>query len=183
MAIATFDELFNDSPYVSDDMVKLAKSLTTKNLFLSHSLADLKHAKWALGILENHGARVYVDVRDAALTSMAVTDIAARLRAVIRECKRLVALVTENTSSSRWIPWEMGLADAVATEDRVALFPLRPASSSSEAWARQEYFALYPRIEREYSYVQSKNTYVVHLPRGGTCSLSEWLNRSRPSSR
>ena len=180
MAIATFDELYNDSPFVNDDTVRLAKSLTQKNLFLSHSLLDVKHARWALGILEQSGARVYLDIRDSSLTSMNVTDIAARLRGVIRECKRLVTLVTENTQTSKWIPWEMGLADAVATEERVALFPLRPNASAGELWAKQEYFGLYPRIEREYSYMQSKSVYVVHLPRGGQIPLSDWLNRSRP---
>jgi hypothetical protein len=163
MAIATFDELFNDSPYVSDENVNLAKSLTYKNLFLSHSLVDVKHTKWALGILEQYGARVYIDVRDASLNNIGVVDIASRLRTVIRECKRLVTLVTENTQTSRWIPWEMG-----------------PSINASELWARQEYFALYPRIEREYSPSYNKYSYVVHLPRGGTCSLTDWLGRSKP---
>jgi hypothetical protein len=183
MAIATFDELYSDAPFVSDENMRLSKSLSSKNLFLSHSLADAKHARWALGILEQQGARVYLDIRDASLGTMSVTDIASRLRSVIRECKRLVTLVTENTQTSRWIPWEMGLADAVASEERVALFPLRSSSHADQLWARQEYFGLYARIEREYTNTESRYKYVVHLPRGGTCSLSDWLSRSRPLAR
>jgi hypothetical protein len=184
VAIATFDELYRDAPFISDDTVRLAKSLTSKNLFLSHSQHDVALAKWALAILEQAGARVYVDARDGGLSTMSVVQIADRLRSVIRECKRLVVTVTENTQTSKWIPWEMGLGDAVASEERVALFPLRSNANTSEQWARQEYFELYPRIEREYSRISSRYTYFVHLPRsGGSISLSDWLTRSRPTGR
>ena len=179
MAIATYEELARDAPWVSDDNLRLAKSLTNKNLFLSHSFQDMHHARWAFGMLEKAGAKVYVDARDASLQNVTAKDAAIRIRGVIRECKRLVALVTENTHTSKWIPWEKGIGDGVASEDRVAIFPLRSAGGS-ELWAKQEYLELYPRIEREWSYMYSRAEWIVRLPNGTSVSLSDWVYRSRP---
>jgi hypothetical protein len=174
MAIATYDELRYQARYDADDRARLAKSITGKNLFLSHSLADLPHLKYAVDLLEQNGARVYIDVRDAAASSVTAAEAAKRLRVAIRDTKRLVVLVTENTHTSRWIPWEMGLADATTGVDRIALLPLRSSTSASELWAKQEYFELYARIER------SGTSWLVYLPDGNVRTLSHWLDASKP---
>jgi hypothetical protein len=179
MAIATFDELRHVARYDAEDRFRVAKSIGGKNLFLSHSLSDLQHVKFAVDLLEQNGAKVYVDVRDASVANVSAAEAAKRLRSAIRETKRLVVVATENTHTSRWIPWEMGLADAATGQDRIALLPLRATSSASELWARQEYFELYARIERVAS--GSSPSWLVYLPDGNVRTLSHWLDTSKPT--
>ncbi|MBP8806153.1 MAG: toll/interleukin-1 receptor domain-containing protein [Kofleriaceae bacterium] len=180
MSIATFDELLRNSPTLREDTVKLAKSLASKNLFLSHSLSDLQPAKDALALLESHGATVYLDLEDIGIRS-ASPDVAQRLRKAIETCRRLVVIVTENTQTSRWIPWEVGLCDAFAGTERVALFPLRPSASASELWIRQEYFDLYPRIERHTASYGTQTEWAVRNPNGHYSPLAAWLSQTKPS--
>lgn len=148
MAIATYAQLRGEGGVVAERRVKLARSLAEKDLFLSYSHKDAAHVRPALGLLEQHGANVYVDLQDGGIKGLAGSDIAARLRQTVRRCRRLVVIVSDQTGSSRWIPWEMGLADGIAGSDHVALLPLRPGPSASTLWLNQKYFDLYARIER-----------------------------------
>jgi len=147
MAVATFGQLRSSGGTISEGMIKTAKSPSRKNLFLSHSRFDVDHVGPALGLLEDHGARVYVDALDTALATLSERGVAERLRKAIRSCERLVVLATEQTPSSRWIPWELGVADGRHGREQAALLPLRAHASAGQTWARQGYFRLYPRIE------------------------------------
>lgn len=158
------------------------KSLTSKNLFLSHSLSDLGPAKAAVNLLEKHGAEVYLDVEDVSIRNSATSkDIASRLRTAIRHCKRLVVIVTENTQTSRWIPWEMGIADVEFGESRVALLPAKASASASELWVQQEYFDLYARIEPRAGTAYAAPAWFVRTSDGNWLSLNDWLSRTKPS--
>lgn len=180
MSIATFDELRQTARYDSEERAQLAKSITGKNLFLSHSHADFSYLKYAVDLLEQNGARVYIDVRDASVANVSASEAAKRLRSTIRAAGRLVVLVTENTHTSRWIPWEMGLADAAKGPDRIALLPLRASSTASEMRAKQEYFELYARIE-SFGVPGSAPFWFVITPDGKVHPLSEWITTSRPT--
>jgi hypothetical protein len=181
MAIATFDQLRSASPMgESLRLDDVRKSLTSKNLFLSHSLSDLSPAKAAVNMLEKHGADVYLDIEDVSLKGVASKDIATRLRNAIRHCKRLVVIVTENTQTSRWIPWEMGIADVEFGESRVALLPAKASASASEMWVQQEYFDLYARIEPVASSPSATPTWLVRTSDGNWISLNDWLSRTKP---
>ncbi len=93
-----------------------------------------------------------------------------------------MVLVTENTSTSRWIPWEVGLADAFAGTNRVVLFPLRSSASASELWVRQEYFDLYARIERHAGPPDYRPDWAVRAPGGQYWTLRGWLDHTKPPS-
>jgi TIR domain len=186
MAIATFDDLRYTARYDSADRARLAKSVGGKNLFLSHSQSDIGTAAQAVDILEQHGARVYMDVRDSGIaSSTSDVDIAKRLRNAIQTTRRLVVLVSENTRTSRWIPWEIGVADGIGGADRVALFPIRKDVNTSDLWAHQEYFELYARIESVRWPPSSPPSWIVRVP-DGTLSgniwpLQMWISNSRPT--
>jgi hypothetical protein len=183
MAIATFDELRYTARHDADDRARLAKSIGGKNLFLSHSLADLPHLKYAVDLLEQNGARVYIDVKDASVANVSAADAAKRLRSAIRETRRLVVLVTENTHTSRWIPWEMGLADAVTSvgADRIALLPLRSSSSASELWAKQEYFELLHGSNASSPVRDRRGSFICPMEEFATCRTG-WTSRSQPEA-
>lgn len=147
MSVATYDQLRAAAGPMTEGRVKLAKSLRGKNLFLSHSSIDVDRLPSAIGLLEKHGADVYVDVQDAGIRGMTDPEIAARLRDAIGSCKRLVVLFTEHTPTSRWIPWELGVADGRRGREEVALLPARARPGSPDRWANEGYFEIYPRVE------------------------------------
>ena len=180
MAIATFDQLRGATPH--GDSLRfdsIRKSLDDKNLFLSHQMSDLAPAKAAVNLLERHGASVYLDVEDASLQASSPNQIAARLRNAIRACRRLVVIVTDNTQTSRWIPWEMGIADQQFGDSRVALLPIKPQSYSAEDWTQQSYFNLYARIEP--SGAGTSPTWLVKTLQGNWVPLTQWINDTRPT--
>lgn len=179
MAIATFDQLRASSP-MGDSlrMDDIRKSHSDKNLFLSHSLNDVGPAKAAVNLLERHGANVYLDVEDASLQSSSPSAIASRLRNAIRACRRLVVIVTENTQTSRWIPWEMGISDVEFGESRVALLPSKQYSFSAEDWSEQAYFNLYARIEP--ANADRSPIWLVRTSAGQWISLTEWVQSTKP---
>jgi len=182
MAIATYGQLRASAGAIREGRIKLAKSLADKDLFLSHSRKDEDHVGPALGLLEQHGASVYVDLQDAGIKGLAGPAIADRLRKAVKACRRLVVLVTEETRSSRWIPWEMGLADGVAGSDRVALLPLRPSATVSVLWLNQQYFELYGRIEHVTLQGERNPCWAVRDPSDHKYwRLRSWLERTTPT--
>lgn len=177
MSVATFDQLRASAGTVPEGRIKLAKSMIRKDLFLSHSHRDVAHIGAAIQLLESHGASVYVDTLESG--SPSPQEMASHLRQAVVRCRRLVALVTEATSSSRWIPWEMGLADGSAGTTQVALLPLR-ASGGAELWAKQEYFELYARIEYVTLQGEASPCWAVRNPDDGQYwRLAQWLRNTK----
>ena len=50
-------------------------------------------------------------------------NTAALLKTRISDTSRLVLLANRNSKESRWIPWELGIADGVRLPTSIALFP------------------------------------------------------------
>jgi len=113
--------------------------------FLSHSSKDDDLVVGATLVLEGHGARVYVDEIDPEMPPYTSAVTASLLKTRVRQSHRFVLLTSKNSKDSRWVPWELGIADGYKTLDEIALFP-----SSDDAydmtWASWEYLGLYRRI-------------------------------------
>lgn len=80
------------------------------DIFLSHSIADAEIVLGIKQLLEETGLKVYVDwVEDAQLDRRAITkETAAALRQRMKQSKSLIYLSSDNSSSSKWMPWELG---------------------------------------------------------------------------
>ena len=113
--------------------------------FLSHSSKDEELVEGALLILSNHGATVYVDRVDPTLPPYTNKETAATLKSRIGQCKKFVLLATENSKESRWVPWELGIADGKRGIPNIALFPAIEDGGSMR-WTSWEYLGLYRRI-------------------------------------
>jgi hypothetical protein len=96
-------------------------------------------------LLEDHGAAVYVDKKDPALPPTTSRATASSLRDRLRECRKFVLLTSPNSKDSRWMPWELGLADGYKTSRNVAILPT-PETAGERQWAEQEYLGIYDRI-------------------------------------
>lgn len=177
MEFASFADLRRFSANVDGGMLLKQASAETyqHNVFLSYSSKDHDLLPGVISVLQNHGGRVYIDKLDPALPELTNRGTAERLRLRIAGCRRFVMFVTTNTKGSRWVPWELGLADGEKQEPALALFPSTETAGETE-WANQEYLGLYRRIVWGKHRDHEKPIWMVLDHRVNTATeLSAWL--------
>lgn len=115
------------------------------DVFLSHSVKDAELVLGIKLILEDHGRKVYVDwLEDPQLDRSRVTPATAEtLRLRMRSCLSLIYLHSDNSSSSKWMPWELGFFDGF--KGAVAILPVTKQEETS--FHGQEYLGIYPWID------------------------------------
>jgi hypothetical protein len=156
----------------SESSIRLANS-SARFVFLSHSSLDAMYVKGAAEFLSSFNIQVYVDLNDQRMPKPPSPQTAEILRAEIRRSHRFVIFLSSNSASSKWIPWELGIADAFKGTKKVALLPMS-FDGSEGSWAKQEYLGLYPRVVgsdtfgRQDWYVQDPND-------SSKTALSQWL--------
>lgn len=79
--------------------------------FLSHSSKDEELVDGAIQILMNHGAVVYIDKIDPTMPPYTNAETAKKLKDRVKQSKKFVLLASENSKESKWVPWELGIAD------------------------------------------------------------------------
>jgi len=175
---ATFDDLIRFKKDLKESVVlkEAARTRTGKTVFLSHSSKDKGHLPAVISVLENYGGRVYVDSEDDRLPRTPNRDTAEILRSSVNSCLRFVLFVTTNSKDSKWIPWELGLADGEKGQRLVALFPTAK-NSYEQTWANTEYLGLYQRIVwGKIKDVTKENTWIVLNHENNTAvTLRRWL--------
>ena len=130
--------------------VRLAESDSAKryDVFLSHSSLDKETVLQVNDLLEDRlGLSVYVDwIEDPSVDRTHVTPAnAAKIRQVMKRCKTLLYAVSDRSSGSTWMPWELGYSDA--THGKVAVLPIAEQISTSIAYKNQQFVGIYPIID------------------------------------
>lgn len=148
------------------------------DIFLSHSLSD---QKLILGIwltLEDMGYKVYVDwIHDRQLSRDSVTKETAHiLRQRMTNCKSLFFATTGNSSSSKWMPWELGFKDG--KNGRAAIFPV--SLSAGDSYLGQEYLGIYPYVSKDPS--KGSNIDKLWINESTTCYVlfDKWIKGQEP---
>jgi hypothetical protein len=118
---------------------------TSGSTFLSHSSKDQELVAGASLVLTNHGAKVYVDEIDPEMPPYTSSKTADLLKSRIRQTRRFVLLASKNSKESKWVPWELGIADGYKGTSKIALFPASDTAQDM-TWASWEYLGLYDRI-------------------------------------
>lgn len=145
--------------------------------FLSHSSADADLLPGAIRLLESHGASVCVDKKDESLPPYTSRETAKALRDRIDACQKLVLLATPNSRSSRWVPWELGVADGLKSARNAALLPALE-SVTDTLWTEQEYLGIYDRIVwGDLRGVQGRIWMVLNQESNTATRLYDWLRR------
>jgi hypothetical protein len=162
------------------ETARVRKAAASRSLagatFLSHSSKDEELVVGAIRVLENHGGRVYVDEIDPEMPPYTSEETAALLKTRIRDTSRFVLLASKNSKESKWVPWELGIADGVKTLSQIALFPAAD-SSFENAWASWEYLGLYRRIVWGMLEGYQREVWmVIDEKRNIGVELSKWLN-------
>lgn len=129
------------------EAVRASATSESFDIFLSHSSEDSEIVLGIREILLGLGLTVYIDwIDDPQLDRGNVTaENADILRRRMRASKSFVYLTTKSSSTSRWMPWELGYFDGLRT-GFIGILPVVDYSSSS--FAGQEYLGLYPQVQR-----------------------------------
>lgn len=152
--ILTYDELKQFSESALRESMTIMKSSHVQDsmfsqsrgsVFVSYSSKDSEYLPGVAKLLKNHGGDPYVDVGDERLPKKPSSETARLLKDAIVKCRRLVVFVTTHSMESKWVPWELGLADGAKTHTDVALIPAADRAQET-SWTEQEYFGLYQRI-------------------------------------
>ena len=81
-------------------------------VLLSYKHADQSTA-WGLAKdLDQKGRRVFIDVHDDTLAP-AQTDLDDALVTAISKSDTMIIIVSDGTQGSWWVPWEIGVSDAL----------------------------------------------------------------------
>jgi len=150
--IITFDELKKYSNYktafeLADHLLKEAMESAhyANNVFLSHSSKDKDKLVDVISFLESYGAEIYIDKNDEELPNITNYTTAKILKERIHSIPKFILFVTSNSKDSRWIPWELGLADGMEKYKNIAILPASEYKYNTE-WTEQEYLGLYQQI-------------------------------------
>lgn len=146
-----------------------------KDTFLSHSSKDARYLPVIIRLLENHGASVYCDLDDDRLPDKPTPQTAHIIKEQIRSSRKLVVFVTKNSKDSKWVPWELGMGDAILDLPHVALLPVSN-DSKDQIWARQEYLGLYRHVVYGSLQNYDNDVWMVYDHRTNTgTELSKWI--------
>lgn len=147
-----------------------------KDTFLSHSSKDAEYLPGVIKLLQSHGASVYCDLEDDRMPENPDPETARIIKQQIRDSRRLVIFVTPNSKESKWVPWELGIGDALLSMPNVALLPVA-STSGDQAWAKQEYLGLYRHIVWGKMKNEPSSLWMVYDRRTNTADkLSDWFN-------
>ena len=128
---------------------KLESSDTNYDIFLSHSFKDAELILGIKKILEDdYGYSVYVDwIEDKHLERDQVTKYTAQvLKDRMNNAKSLIFVTTENSETSKWMPWELGYFDG--KNGKVAILPV--LKTLNDEFKGQEYLGLYDYITKDH---------------------------------
>ena len=121
-------------------------------VFLSHKHKDLDELEEALGVielLENLNVKVYIDSMDNKMPSQTSGETAARIKDVIKYCKKFVLLATPKALESFWCNWELGIGDVHKFKKNIAILPVKEKGQYSFEYCGNEYVQIYPHIDYE----------------------------------
>ena len=124
--------------------LKSLPSIANTTIFLSHSHKDRVLAEGLRNYLADLGISLYIDWQDSDMPDKPSRETAEKLKRRINDMKVFLVLCTDNAINSRWVPWEIGVADSFKKPDKILIAPV---ANSYGSFAGSEYLQLYKRIE------------------------------------
>ena len=85
----------------------------------------------------------------------------------MRSCKSLFFATSDNSSNSKWMPWELGYYDGY--RGKVAILPINASLYQKDSFEGQEYLGLYNYVIDNYG-----SLYIKYL-NGSLKSFREWV--------
>jgi hypothetical protein len=120
-----------------------ARAKKVDTAFLCHSHQDQDLAIGLQVVLAENGWNLYIDWQDTDLPEEPDRESASKIKLKIRELDWFLFLATDNSTRSRWCPWEIGYADSVKSHGAIMIIP---TSDASGRWYGNEYLQLYRQV-------------------------------------
>ena len=151
------------------------------DVFLSHRYADKDAvAGLALMLRDDYHLNVYVDWQCDDLNRKEVNRNTANvIRERIIQSRSLLYVISESSTKSNWMPWEVGLMDGL--KGRVAVCPLLVSDDNVNATGL-EYLSLYPYVSCEKN-KNGKEVLWINETESKYCTLTDWINGKSPIER
>lgn len=132
---------------VLNEKVQASSQVNQFDIFLSHSLTDQQLILGVWLSLEDMGYKVYVDwIHDRHLKRDSVSkDTAHVLRQRMLSSRGLFFATTNNSSTSKWMPWELGFKDG--HNHKAAILPV--SQSDMNTYLGQEYLGIYHYVTKD----------------------------------
>jgi hypothetical protein len=123
----------------------LSKADAQVTIFLSHSHKDQELVEGLINYLAiSSQIIIYVDWRDSDMPSATNRETAHLIKQKINDLDYFLVLATKNAMASKWVPWEIGIADTVKPAGKIAIIPVVDPSGQYQG---NEYMQLYPSIQ------------------------------------
>lgn len=167
-----------ESRILQENAVLNSKKNDVYDVFISHSFLDKPLVLTLVNLFNQAGYSVYVDwIEDSSLDRTYVTETTINLiRKRIAQSRSLAYIATSNVSSSKWCPWELGVADGIH-DQKVAILPVL---EDKHEFQGQEYLSIYPYIDYQKQKGGGMNFWVRDQRDSQKCIvLSSWLNGSK----
>lgn len=114
-------------------------------IFLSHSHKDKDLAIAIMEMVAYFGnVEIYTDWNDLTMPRDTNRETVEKIKNNILKFDYFLILATENAIVSRWVPWEIGIAEATKQRDRIAIIPI---INQNRTFQGNEYLQLYNRVE------------------------------------
>lgn len=162
-----------------ESSVNFSNGKRSFDIFMCHSYSDKELILGIKTTLEQFSFSVYVDwIDDYSMDRYNVTkENVLWIKERMKTSKCLLYATSTNSSSSKWMPWELGFMDGL--KDKVAIFPV--SKNYETLYKGNEYLGIYPFVgkatmigtNKEYLWVtdqQNQNMYV---------EFNEWLKGSK----
>lgn len=124
--------------------IKTASAQAKLTIFLSHSHKDKNLVEGLIAHFETLGIAIYVDWNDTQMPRITNRTTAAQIKKQINDRNVFMVLATKNALASKWVPWEVGVADQLKGEPLVLIIPVADDSGQFDG---SEYLQLYRRVE------------------------------------
>lgn len=173
--------IYKSASVALDEHVKTHAATEQFDIFLSHSFDDQTLILGIVLTLKDMGYKVYVDwIHDRHLNRDTVSSDTARLlRQRMQASKSLFFATTANSSSSKWMPWELGFKDG--QDGKSAILPVVKSLTSS--YLGQEYLGIYPYVQKAPIKGKTNDSLWIHASPTSYVLYEEWLEGKQPRER
>ena len=142
-------------------------------VFISHKREDTGKAAEIAAYLSRKSVKCYIDLTDSSIQT--TEDLTALLMRRVKECTHLMAIVSDYTIQSWWVPFEIGVASqlerritsyrlsSVNLPDFLKKWPIMASQTDLDTFV--EYYrvdSLVPNIERLFKAPQISNAAEFH---------------------
>lgn len=148
------------------------------DIFLSHSFSDKVLVKGVWVRMRKMGYSVYVDwINDPGLDRANVNSATAELlRNRMSQCSALFYAVSGNSSSSKWMAWELGFKDGEFASSAILPIVEQPGQAT---YSGLEYLGLYHYAsDRSAIFGFSRRALAITTKKNGIVNFDDWISKS-----